>query len=150
MLPPLKSTSTSAFCTDKGYALGTNILLYIASQLLILSMPTGRFVSERSSSFFSLTLLMLCKKSDNWGLLSCSFLEKENYLLKIMTNLDISTIEVYMARKHSTLIPKERFRPAQQLLLWIKIVHVPECLRCGAGIHFDRKFKFILFYFPSP
>jgi hypothetical protein len=30
-----------------------------------------------------------------------------------MSNLDISTSEVYMARKHSPLIPKERFRPVQ-------------------------------------
>jgi hypothetical protein len=30
-----------------------------------------------------------------------------------MSNPDISTIEVYMARKHSAVIPKERFRPAQ-------------------------------------
>jgi hypothetical protein len=41
--------------------------------------------------------------------LSCSFLEKENYFLKILFNLDVSTIEVYMARKHSPLKPKERF-----------------------------------------
>jgi hypothetical protein len=32
--------------------------------------------------------------------------------MKIMSNLDISTIEVFMAREHSPLIPKERFRPA--------------------------------------
>ncbi len=52
---------------------------------------------------------------------SCSIQEKGNYFLKIQSNLDISTIEVYMERKHSPLIPKERFRPAQQLLFWIKI-----------------------------
>jgi hypothetical protein len=44
--------------------------------------------------------------------LSCSFQEKGNYFLKILSKLDISTIEVYMARKHSPRIPKERFRPA--------------------------------------
>jgi hypothetical protein len=31
--------------------------------------------------------------------LSCSFQEKGNYFLKILLNLDISTIDVYMARK---------------------------------------------------
>ncbi len=35
-----------------------------------------------------------------------------------------------------------------QLLFWIKIVNVPEFLRCGAGIQADLKFKFIRFYFP--
>ncbi len=30
----------------------------------------------------------------------------------MLSNLDISTSEVYMARKHSPLRPKERFRPA--------------------------------------
>ncbi len=46
--------------------------------------------------------------------LSCSFQEKGNYLLKIMSKLDISTLEVYMARKHSPRIPEEhfKFRPA--------------------------------------
>jgi hypothetical protein len=48
--------------------------------------------------------------------LSCSFQEKGNYFLKILLSLDISTIEVYMTRKHSPLMPKECFRPAQQLL----------------------------------
>jgi hypothetical protein len=41
--------------------------------------------------------------------LSCSFQEKGNYFLKILFNLDISTIEVYMAGKHSPLTPNERF-----------------------------------------
>jgi hypothetical protein len=45
--------------------------------------------------------------------LSCSFQEKGNYLLKMLSNLDISTTEVYMARKHSPRILKGRFRPAQ-------------------------------------
>jgi hypothetical protein len=44
--------------------------------------------------------------------LSCSFQEKGNYLLKNPSKLDISTIEVYTARKHSPQIPKERSRPA--------------------------------------
>jgi hypothetical protein len=60
--------------------------------------------------------------------LSCSFQEKGNYLLKIQSKLDISTIEVYMARKHSPRIPKVRSRPAQQLFFWIKIVVVQESL----------------------
>jgi hypothetical protein len=47
--------------------------------------------------------------------LSCSFQEKGNYFLTIPSNLDISTIEVYMARKLSPAISKERFRPEQQL-----------------------------------
>jgi hypothetical protein len=34
-----------------------------------------------------------------------------------MSNLDISTSEVYMARKHSPLIPEERFRPAPTAVL---------------------------------
>jgi hypothetical protein len=33
--------------------------------------------------------------------MSCSFQVKGNYLLKILSNLDNSTIELYMARKHS-------------------------------------------------
>jgi hypothetical protein len=43
------------------------------------------------------------------------FQEKGNYFLNILLNLDIRTIEVYMARKYSPLLPEERFRPAQQL-----------------------------------
>ncbi len=61
--------------------------------------------------------------------MSCSFQEKGNYFLKILSNLDISTIKVYMARKHSPVISKERFRPAQQLLFRTKIVDVAMCLQ---------------------
>jgi hypothetical protein len=38
--------------------------------------------------------------------LSSSFQEKGNYFLKILSNLDISTIEVYIARKPSPPILK--------------------------------------------
>jgi hypothetical protein len=88
--------------------------------------------------------------------LSCSFQEKENYILKILSKLDISTIEVYMARKHSPQIPKEHFRPAQAAAVILnqngrcagKFVQ-GLCGLCGARYQTDRKFKFILFYFPS-
>jgi hypothetical protein len=47
--------------------------------------------------------------------LSCSFQDKKkgNYFLKNLSNSGISTFEVYMARKHSPVISKESFRPAQ-------------------------------------
>ena len=54
--------------------------------------------------------------------LSCSFQEKGNYFLKILSNLDISTIKVCMARKHSPRIPKERFRPAPAAAVVLNIL----------------------------
>jgi hypothetical protein len=53
-----------------------------------------------------------------------------------MSNLDISTIEVDMAREHSPLIPKERFRPAPA---------AASVASGGAGIQTDWNFIFILF-----
>jgi hypothetical protein len=58
-----------------------------------------------------------------------------------------------MARKHSPRIPKERFRPAQAaaVVLNQKCQCAGKFVQglCGAGNQTDRKFKFILFYFPS-
>ena len=85
--------------------------------------------------------------------LSCSFQEKGNYFLKILSKLDISTIEVYMARKYSPRIPKERFRPAPAAAVVLN--QNCQCAGkfvqglCGAGNQTDRKIKFILFYFPN-
>jgi hypothetical protein len=52
--------------------------------------------------------------------MSCSVQEKGSYFLKILSNLDISTMEVCMARKHRSVISKERFRPEQQLVFRTK------------------------------
>jgi hypothetical protein len=57
------------------------------------------------------------------------------------SNLDISTINLYMARKVSPLILKERFRPTQQLLNQnCRFGNVAGML---AGMQSDRKFKFV-------
>ncbi len=68
--------------------------------------------------------------------------------MKILSNLDISTTEVYMARKHSPQIPKERFRPAPAAVVVLN-QNGPFaglcCVAglCGAGNQTDPKFKFV-------
>jgi hypothetical protein len=85
----------------------SNIFWYIAKQLK----DSWAQVWARSFLWFIDAVPKIRK-------LSCSFQEKANYFLKFLSNLDINTIEVYMARKHAPVISKERLKPEQQLLFW--------------------------------
>jgi hypothetical protein len=119
----------------------SNILWYIGRQSSILSMPTERFVSASSSSFSSLILFKFIDALPKIRKLrACSFQERGNYFLKILLNFDISTIEVYMARKHSPLIPKERFRP-KHLSMWqgvdVYLILIPKS--GGKSVYYNLK-----------
>ncbi len=119
-----------------------NFLWYIARQSFILSIPTKGFVSAILSSFFSLILLMLCQKSENWAAASS---RKGITSWKFCHILISVQLRCMWREKHSTLIPKERQR-RQQLLFWIKIVDDLSTLSSfpSTGNNFrrnNRKFK---------
>ena len=132
----------------------SNILWYIARQSSILSMPTGGFMSASSSSFFSFILLMRCQKSENWaaasrrkGITSWKFCQS---LISVQLKC------IWRESIHLEYPKSASDQRRQQLLFWIKIVDhdvqesLCRCGLCGAGNQTDRKFKYILFYFPSP
>ena len=60
-------------------------------------------------------------------------------LPEILSNLDISTIKVCMARKHSPRIPKERFRPAPPAAVVLNLLSMTGNYFsiCGARLHRD-------------
>ncbi len=98
-------------------------LWYMARQSSILPMPTEGFVSASSSTFFSLILLMLCPKSENWAAASsrkgitswkfCQILISEQWRC------------VWRESIHLKYPKSASDQPLQQLFFWIKIVDVP-------------------------
>ncbi len=122
----------------------SNILWYIARQSSILSMTTGRFMSASSSPFFSLILLMLYQKSENWAAASR---RKGITSWKFCQSLISVQLQCLWRESIHLEYPK-----SASLLFWIKIVDVQESLcrvagLCWAGNQTDWKFKLILFYF---
>jgi hypothetical protein len=91
MLPPLKSTSTYALCADKGYALGIEDFM-VHCQTIIHSIYDNWRIRERKFELF--LFFDFIDAVPEIRKLNCSFQEKGNCFLKILSNLDISTIEV--------------------------------------------------------
>ncbi len=147
MLPPLKLTFTQALCAYEGYAVGIDLLWYMARQSSILSMQIEGFMSASSSSFFSLILLMLCPKSENWAAASSRKGITSWKFCQILISVQLS-LKVCMARKHSPRIPKERFRPAPAAAVVVDdSFHLPPSRRIfNTWLQArDWKFKFIQF-----
>ncbi len=124
----------------------SNFLWYMARQSSsILSMPTEGFMSASSSSFFSLTLLMLCPKSENWATFASRKGITSSKFCQILISVQLRC--VWLESIHLEYPKSASDQPLQQLLFWINcrwheiiFPSPPSRLRPR-----DLKLKFILF-----
>ncbi len=111
-------------------------LWYTARQTSIRSMPTEGFVSARWNPIFSLVLLMLCPKSENWAAASRRKRIPSWKFCQILISLQLRCI--WRESIHLEYPKSASDQRRQQLLFWIKIAYVQEGFfgvagLCGAG-----------------
>ncbi len=110
-----------------------------------------RMHERKFERLFSLILLMLCQKSENWAAASRRKGITCWKFCQILISVQLRCI--WRESIHLEYPKNTSDQRRQQLLFWIKIVHLQVCAAlqvCACRNQTDQKFKFILFHFPSP